>query len=59
MAMYFNLAFKEDGSAQAPEKLWKETPLMLASFTCLGLMVLLMNVSLPMFTSLFQQSNFR
>jgi 4-hydroxybenzoate polyprenyltransferase len=59
MAMYLNLAFKEDGSAQAPEKLWKETPLMLASFICLSLMALLMNVSLPMFTSLFQQSQFR
>lgn len=56
MAMYLNLAFKEDGSAQAPEKLWKETPLMLASFLCLILMVFLMNVSLPVFTAFFQQS---
>jgi 4-hydroxybenzoate polyprenyltransferase len=56
MAMYLNLAFKEDGSAQAPEKLWKETPLMLASFLCLILMVILMNVSLPAFTAFFQQS---
>lgn len=59
MAMYLNLAFKEDGSAQAPEKLWRETPLMLASFTCLMLMVLLMNFSLPAFTSYFQQSILR
>ena len=56
MAMYLNLAFKEDGSAQAPEKLWKETPLMLASFLCLILMVFLMNFSLPVFTAFFQQS---
>jgi len=56
MAMYLNLAFKEDGSAQAPEKLWKETPLMLASFLCLILMVILMNVSLPGFTAFFAQS---
>ena len=56
MAMYLNLAFKEDGSAQAPEKLWKETPLMLASFLCLILMVVLMNVSLPAFTTFFSQS---
>jgi 4-hydroxybenzoate polyprenyltransferase len=56
MAMYLNLAFKEDGSAQAPEKLWKETPLMLASFLCLILMVFLMNFSLPAFTAFFQQS---
>lgn len=56
MAMYLNLAFKEDGSAQAPEKLWKETPLMLASFICLILMVFLMNVSLPGFTAFFSQS---
>lgn len=56
MAMYLNLAFKEDGGAQAPEKLWKETPLMLASFVCLLLMVFLMNVSLPAFTAFFQQS---
>ena len=58
MAMYLNLAFKEDGSAQAPEKLWREKPLMLASFACLVLMVFLMNYSLPRFTSFFQQSNF-
>lgn len=56
MAMYLNLAFKEDGSAQAPEKLWKETPLMLASFLCLILMVILMNVSLPGFAAFFSQS---
>jgi len=56
MAMYLNLAFKEDGGAQAPEKLWKETPLILASFLCLLLMAFLMNVSLPEFTSLFRQS---
>jgi 4-hydroxybenzoate polyprenyltransferase len=56
MAMYLNLAFKEDGVAQAPEKLWKETPLMVASFLCLVLMVILMNVSLPMFTEYFQQT---
>jgi hypothetical protein len=56
MAMYLNLAFKEDGSAQAPEKLWKETPLMLTSFLCLILMVILMNVSLPAFTDFFTQS---
>jgi 4-hydroxybenzoate polyprenyltransferase len=56
MALYLNLAFKEDGSAQAPEKLWKETPLMLASLLCLILMVFLMNVSLPRFTSLFHHS---
>lgn len=56
MAMYLNLAFKEDGSAQAPEKLWREKPLMLASFACLILMVFLMNYSLPGFTTFFQQS---
>ena len=56
MAMYLNLAFKEDGSAQAPEKLWKETPLMVASFLCLILMVFLMNFSLPVFTTFFSQS---
>lgn len=56
MAMYFNLAFKEDGVAQAPEKLWKEMPLMAASIICLVLMVFLMNFPLPMFTAFFQQS---
>jgi 4-hydroxybenzoate polyprenyltransferase len=56
MAMYLNLAFKEDGSAQAPEKLWRETPLMLTSFACLILMVFLMNYSIPEFTSFFQRS---
>ena len=58
MAMYLNLAFKEDGGAQAPEKLWKETPLMLASFLCLILMMFLMNVPLPGFTAFFRQSPF-
>lgn len=56
MAMYLNLAFKEDGSAQAPEKLWREKPLMLASFACLVLMVFLMNYSIPSFTAFFSQS---
>ena len=56
MAMYLNLAFKEDGGAQAPEKLWKEAPLMLVSFLCLVFMVVLMNISLPAFTAYFQQS---
>ena len=56
MAMYLNLAFKEDGSAQAPEKLWRETPLMAASFACLVLMVFLMNYSLPVFAEFFQQT---
>lgn len=58
MAMYLNLAFKEDGVAQAPEKLWRETPLMAASFICLVVMVTLMNISLPSFTSIFHQSIF-
>ena len=58
MALYLNLAFKEDGSAQAPEKLWREIPLMLASFVCLALMVFLMNVPLPSFVSFFQPSLF-
>jgi len=56
MAMYLNLAFKEDGSAQAPEKLWREKPLMFTSFACLILMVFLMNYPLPGFTAFFQQS---
>lgn len=56
MAMYLNLAFKEDGSAQAPEKLWRETPLMAASLICLLFMVVLMNYSLPGFTDFFQQT---
>jgi len=56
MAMYLNLAFKEDGVAQAPEKLWKELPLMMSSFLCLVLMVFLMNYPLPAFTAFFQQS---
>ena len=59
MSMYLNLAFKEDGSAQAPEKLWREKPLMLACFACLFLMIFLMNFSFPSFTSFFQQSVLR
>jgi 4-hydroxybenzoate polyprenyltransferase len=59
MSMYLNLAFKEDGSAQAPEKLWREKPLMLACFACLFLMIFLMNSSFPSFTSFFQQSVLR
>lgn len=57
MAMYLNLAFKEDGVAQAPEKLWKEVPLMIASLLCLVLMVFLMNYPLPTFTTFFHQSS--
>jgi len=59
MAMYLNLAFKVDGSAQAPEKLWREKSLMLACFSCLFLMIFLMNYSFPSFTSFFQQSVLR
>ena len=56
MAMYLNLAFKKDGSAQAPEKLWRETPLMVVCFVCLLLMVFLMKYSFPSFTEFFQQT---
>jgi len=56
MAMYLNLAFKEDGSAQAPEKLWREKALMLTSSLCLLLMVFLMNYPLPLFVKFFTQS---
>ena len=56
MAMYLNLGFKKDGSAQAPEKLWRERPLMAASLACFIAMAFLMNYPLPFFTSLFQQS---
>ena len=59
MAMYLNLAFKDDGSAQAPEKLWREKPLILVCFICLIWMIFLMNYSLPSFTSFFQQSVLR
>jgi 4-hydroxybenzoate polyprenyltransferase len=59
MAMYLNLAFKDDGSAQAPEKLWREKSLILVCFICLMLMIFLMNYSLPSFTSFFQQSVLR
>jgi 4-hydroxybenzoate polyprenyltransferase len=59
MAMYLNLAFDKDSSVQAPEKLWKETPLMFACLGCALWMVFLINYSLPMFTSLFQQSVLR
>ena len=58
MALYLNLAFKEDSSVQAPEKLWKEVPLMLASLACLALMVFLMNTSLPEFKGFFYPSAF-
>jgi len=56
MSMYLNLAFKEDSVVQAPEKLWKETPLLITSGLCLILMVVLMNFNFPLFSAYFQPS---
>jgi decaprenyl-phosphate phosphoribosyltransferase len=53
MAIYLALAFKDDSAVQAPEKLYRETPLMLAVLFCCAWITLLLFVDLPLISDLF------
>jgi decaprenyl-phosphate phosphoribosyltransferase len=47
MALYLNLSFKPNSSAQAPEKLYREPALMVSVICCALLMALLLFVRIP------------
>ena len=47
MALYLRVGFTAEGAAQAPEKLYRERPLMLAVTLCASLMAVLLLVDIP------------
>jgi len=47
MALYLQIAFKEESAAQNPEKLYRERPLMIAVTLCATLMTVLLLVDIP------------
>jgi decaprenyl-phosphate phosphoribosyltransferase len=47
MALYLQIAFKEESAAQNPEKLYRERPLMIAVSLCTVLMTVLLLVDIP------------
>jgi len=47
MALYLQIAFKEESAAQNPEKLYRERPLMIAVTLCTVLMTVLLLVDIP------------
>ena len=47
MALYLRIGFTAEGAAQAPEKLYRERPLMLAVTLCAALMAVLLLVDIP------------
>jgi 4-hydroxybenzoate polyprenyltransferase len=51
---YLNLCYKDDSSAQKPEKLYREKPLMFYIFFLITLVLVLMNVRIP-FMEFFEQ----
>ena len=53
MAVYLSLAFKENGAAQAPEKLTREPILMASVITCGLLMGVLLWLNIPILHSFF------
>jgi hypothetical protein len=50
---YLRIAFKYNSAAQNPERLCRETGLMLYLLLCLGLFILLMFIQIPMLYGLF------
>ena len=57
MAIYFRLAFQENSSAQAPERLYKETLLMVTLVVSVVVMYVLLCVNVPAISQLFPPSN--
>ena len=53
MAIYFSLAFKRDGAAENPEKLYREPRLMLAIGSCVLVMLLCFLINMPWLTNMF------
>lgn len=56
MAEYFKLSFEEDSAVQNPEKLFKESRLMLLFFLCAALLTFLLFVNLPIIARMFPRS---
>ena len=56
MAVYFNLAFQPDSAVQNPERLCSESRLMFLFAACIGLLILLLFVRIPMLAELFPKS---
>lgn len=56
MALYFNLAFQPDSAVQNPERLFFEVPLMLVFVACIGLLILLLFVKIPLLAEIFPKS---
>ena len=58
MAVYLSLAFKENGAAQAPEKLTREPILMASVITCSLLMGVLLLLNIPILHRIFAPTVF-
>lgn len=59
MAVYFNLAFQPDSAVQNPERLFSEAPLMALFAACVGLLILLLYVKIPLLAQIFPKSAIR
>ena len=58
MAVYFSLAFKENGAAQAPERLTREPILMASVIACSLLMGILLLLNIPILHRIFAPTVF-
>jgi hypothetical protein len=56
MATYLSIGFKKDSAAQAPEKLYREPPLMASIVLCTILIVVLLFVDIPVLYKVFPAS---
>lgn len=54
MAVYLSIAFKTDGAAENPEKLYREKRLMMAVVSCTIFIVLLMFYDIPWLYRIFE-----
>ena len=54
MAVYLSIAFKKDGAAENPEKLYREKKLMLAVALCTTVLVLLLFYDTPWLHRIFE-----
>jgi 4-hydroxybenzoate polyprenyltransferase len=57
MAVYLALAFRHDSAAQAPEKLWREPLLVVATAVCAAVMLTCLVVNVPSLHRLFPQTS--
>ena len=59
MACYLSIAFKRDGAAEKPERLYREPALMAAVLSCTVIMAMLLFVDIPGLHKLFAPSVFQ